>query len=224
MVCYKIKHVDFPRCQLSCYIVSCFSMFLYIFHFTLGLPLFERVKIHNRCEIILLVIRGINEYMHKKLDLNDVLHHGAFLLGSCIVFTNSECAQFGFLLSHMQCLHFPMTIWYGCCRRATNAQLGTAQLSFQTGCASLFCPMWILCVAYRATIMLNTLITSAGTVHAAISAVFFALFLITAGIDVSWSGYFFSVLGPPSPASITMAAVAGCALGAAALYPAQIPA
>lgn len=207
----------FSRYQLSCYIISCFSMALYFLHFSLGLPLPERVLAHKWCEIILILLRGLNEYIHGKFDRNDMLHHSTFLLGSWIVFNVSECEGFGFLLSHMQCLHFPMVIWYAGCRRIIGPEDSRQRTMLQAACAATFSPAWLLCVAYRATIMLSTIITSAGMVSTLITAIFTLLFLSTTGIDLSWSGYFFSILGRPSTASIAAAVIAGSFLGAAAL-------
>jgi hypothetical protein len=208
----------FPRFQLSCYIVSCLSMASYFLHFSFGFSLSARVVTHNCCELILLLLRAINEFIHGKLDRNDVLHHSSFLLGSWIVFNFSECARFGFLLSHMQCLHFPMTIWYAGCRRAGGYKESSHQMRIQATCAAIFSPAWIICVAYRSTIMLCTMILSAGTVGPSITAMFLVLFLITTSIDLSWSTYFFSILGRPSTESICLAMAAGCSLGAAALH------
>ena len=138
---------SFASFQCASYILSCCSMIMYFLHFCAGFPSGIRVRFHNWFELLLLFVRGINEYFHKKLDRNDVLHHSAFIVGSLIVFNVPECARFGFLLSHMQCLHFPMVLWYTGCRRTDpRAKLNAGTQIF---CEMSFPPTWIFCVAYR---------------------------------------------------------------------------
>ena len=207
---------SFAFYQRTSYILSCCSMIMYFLHFCAGFPCGIRVRFHYWFEILLLFVRGMNEYCHKKLDRNDVLHHSAFVVGSLIVFNVPECARFGFLLSHMQCLHFPMVLWYtGCRRTGPRAKLNAGTQIF---CKMSFPPTWIFCVAYRATIMLCSIAFSAGAVHSLCTAALCLIFIVTTSIDISWSGFFFSVLGYSRSLLSAISAVLGCVLGLFVLF------
>ena len=217
-----MKHIPtnrFADYQLACYITSCFSMILYFVHYAFGLSISDRISVHNVCEIALLLARGMNEYAHKKMDRNDIFHHMAFIVGSSIVLYVPACARFGFLLSHMQCLHFPMTVWYAGCKRrnAESSQIEQKKIRFDKICNFIFSPIWISCVSYRATIMLGSLCLSVRSLPSVIWALFSTLFVITTVIDLIWSKHFFRLLGLPSPFLVFLAGIAGCALGLAVL-------
>ena len=200
--------------QLSCYIASCISMMCYACHFGSGFPTMIRIHVHNACEIVLLVLRGLNEALHGKLDRNDIVHHSVFVVGSWIVFNVPDCASFGFLLSHMQCLHFPMVLWYAGCKRSLAKPRYS---SFQQVCVATFPISWVFCVAYRATIMSFSLFSSLRHLPIYVSIIFFALLCMTTSIDHSWTSYFFSQLGRPSKAALALTTFSGAALGALVL-------
>jgi hypothetical protein len=204
----------FAVIQLSCYIASCISMIFYAFHFASGFPISARIHIHNACEIVLVVFRCFNEIMHGKLDRNDVMHHSVFIVGSCIVFNVPNCASFGFLLSHMQCLHFPMTLWYAGCRRSLDRPGFSV---FKRVCVSTFPTLWIFCVAYRTTIMGGSFYSSLRHLRTFLSITFFVLLCMITRMDHSWTSYFFSQLGRPPKAVIALTMLSGVALGALVL-------
>ena len=204
----------FAAMQLACYIASCISMFFYALHFSSGLPIAIRIYTHNACEILLLVFRGLNEVIHGKIDRNDIMHHSMFIVGSWIVFNVRDCDAFGFLLSHMQCLHFPMTLWYAGGRRSLA---GTGHSRFQQVCVATFPTLWLLCVAYRTTMMTCSLYLSLGRLPISVSITFLVLLLMITSIDHSWTSYFFNLLGRPSKTALALSMISGAALGALVL-------
>ncbi len=153
--------------------------------------------------------------MHGKQYRNDIMHHSVFIMGSWIVFNFSGCASFGFLLSHMQCLHFPMALWYAGCRRSLGVLRGHS--SFQKICVTSFPTLWVLCVSYRFTIMSISIFASLRQLPLPLSVIFVAFLCIITAIDHSWTSYFLDLLGSPSKAVLALTMLSGAALGALVL-------
>ncbi len=205
----------FAAIQLSCYIASCIAMVLYAFHFASGFPITIRINMHNACETVLLVFRGLNEVVHGKLDRNHIMHHSVYIVGSWVILNVPECISFSFLLSHMQCLHFPMVLWYAGGRRSL-ARPGRS--FYRQLCAATFPSLWVFCVAYRTVIMSFSLYSTLRHLPILISIPFFVMLRVTTSTDHSCTSHFFKQLGRPSKPALTLAIISGAALGILALF------
>jgi hypothetical protein len=205
----------FAAIQLCCYSASCICMILYACHYAAGYPITIRIHMHNACEIVLVVFRGLNEFLHGKLDRNDIIHHCVFIVGSWTVINVPDCAYFGFLLSHMQCQHFPVVLWYAGGRRSL-AKPGNSipQLII----AVIFPTLWLFCVSYRTTVMGFTLYSTLRHLRIVVSIPFFLMLRMTTHMDHSWTSHFFSQLGRPSNSAIAITMIAGSVVGCLVLF------
>jgi hypothetical protein len=184
----------FCELQLACYFISCLGMTLYFFHFISYVESINlRVKYHGTIEVIILLLRTINEVYYKKIAIGDVGHHLSLLLGFWAVCYVENCKVFGWLVCHMQVLHFPMTIWYTGCRQHAwlehNPQISNI-------CKSLFPVVWLLSVGYRICIMAVTFVKAASEANHIVCLIVFPVGLLMAYLDKNWTHYFLGLLTP----------------------------
>ena len=77
-----------------------------------------RSAIGGIIELICVTVRFYNENLHNRLTMSDIIHHLVLYAGTGLCFLSEPCAQYGYLLTHMNILHLPMLLWYGAARRS----------------------------------------------------------------------------------------------------------
>ena len=198
----------FVTYQIYCYILSSICMFLYFLHFVISsfitndptsiyLSLEFRIFYHAMIEIIILVLRSINEFYYERWGFGDILHHVAHgLLTYYVLFTDpSLIRRYGWLLCQMQILHFPLVIWYyGCLKKPYSVNIEINKI-----CTFLFPFFWMFAVGYRFSVMfINVYITYISNVSFYISynshylniIISLASALLVSYLDYGWTKYF----------------------------------
>jgi hypothetical protein len=167
----------------------------YVFHWLLLAEYVgSRTSAHVYFEVVLVLLRGLNEGYGGRLAATDVLHHVVFVIGAILCFSYEPFRRYTWLVCHMQCLHVPMSLWYYGCRTAAIVPAGSRKL--KSLCRNLFGPVWLLAVSYRVAIMGSTAM-NAYIGHSDIEAAVTigVLGAVFAGLDYYWTGLFFNQIG-----------------------------
>lgn len=195
----------FGDCQLLAYFLSCVGMMGYFCSFCYEyrnngnfddtIHVSNRAYFHGYLEILLLLLRTVNEVWFQKFDLGDVGHHLSMALCFYLVINVTSCIPFCWTVCHMQILHCPLFIWYLGCRQ--NALFETNRVVSEW-CKRAFPLIWLFSVGYRASVMAASAwlaLQGARFVALGVIVPVGALLLL---LDARWSSYFLSLLGWPS--------------------------
>ena len=181
--------------QFSIFMLSVCGLIAYTVHWYLFVDGSDsRAFAHIYIEIILVILRGLNESYGNKLVSTDIIHHSMFVLGAILCFSYEPFRAYTWLVCHMQCLHIPMALWYYGCR--TTAIVPLRMHKERATYRNIFPPMWLLAVSYRVSLMcstaLNTFTINGDTQTAAIIAL---LGIIFASLDYYWTSMFLKQTG-----------------------------
>ena len=207
----KQKKSIFGDVQLLAYFLSCTGMLIYTCLYLRDVFVNPkdiygvgfRVFFHGTLELILLLQRTVNEIIHGKIGIGDYGHHLSMVLTFFLVIYNENCKPFGWVVCHMQILHYPMFLWYLGCRQ--NAYLEN-NYSISSSCKVIFSPVWFFAVAYRSTTMLSTLLICLGKSEYFVFSVVLPITILMIYLDTNWTAYFIADnLGWPKNSAILVA-------------------
>lgn len=205
------KRTLFGDVQLLAYLLSCTGMLVYTCLYFRDAVLFQndmygvgfRVFLHGTLELLLLLQRTVNEVIHGKIGVGDVGHHLSMVLTFYLVIYKQNCKPFGWVVCHMQILHYPMFLWYLGCRKNSFFENNYEISSF---CKELFSPVWFFAVAYRSTILLSTLLICLVKSEYFVLSIVLPITLLMMYLDSNWTVYFIAEnLGWPRNGAIPIA-------------------
>ena len=197
----KMNFTKFGDVQLLAYLFSCLGLLTYSFLFLLdaiysntGNDESFRVFLHGSLELVLLAQRTVNEIYHEKIGIGDYGHHFSMVLAFYLVIYVSSCKPFGWLVCHMQVLHYPMFLWYLGCRSNSYFESNKFVSSI---CKSLFPISWFFATGYRSTILLSSLIITIIDSQYFVFAILLPITVLMVHLDTNWTKYFMGTLGWP---------------------------
>jgi len=195
-----LSFIKFGHFQLLSYFLSSVGMLAYFsLHLTEMVSnswdVFFRVNLHGYLEILLLLIRTINEVIFGKIGFGDVLHHLSLVVCFMLVLNVASCKPYGWLICHMQALHCPLFFWYLGCRQNSFYE---SSKEISSICKALFPPLWYFAVGYRCSIMVSSVFISIIAMEYFVFSVVFPVFLLMLYLDSNWTSYFMGSLSPPS--------------------------
>lgn len=150
-----IKRVgtNFSTIQIFFFAISS-SGFLYLFiHYIFGeiygrglYPSEQRLWITNHNEMFCLFGRWLNELYYGEWVLIDLVHHvTVFYAGYTALYDDPSCKDSAYLLTHLNCLHVPLFIWYMGCRKFCYVKNDATKAV----CRYIFPTIWSVATAIR---------------------------------------------------------------------------
>ncbi len=184
---------SFARVHFACYGFSCYNILSYGVHWLIHSErIAARSAVGGILELVCVSVRFYNEYWHDRLATSDVLHHLVLYTGTALCFLHEPCAQFTYLLTHMNIAHVPMLLWYGAARRSNYLSSvstpGSSTEKWQKGARAIFPAVYILSSVYRFVGIVQAASTEY-LKHSQISVTFvllLALGLPLAALDYQW--------------------------------------
>jgi hypothetical protein len=150
-----IKRVDtnFSTIQMIYFGISSCGFLYGTIHFILGeiygrdlFPSEQRFWITNHNEMFCLFGRWLNELYYGEWAAIDLVHHvTVFYAGYTALYDDSSCKDSAYLLTHLNCLHVPLFVWYLGCRKYCY----TTNESLRALCRYIFPTLWSVSTAIR---------------------------------------------------------------------------
>lgn len=206
-----LSSIKFGHFQLLAYFLSSIGMLTYFCIYVFGSKdVSFRINLHGILEIVLLLIRTINETTFGKIEFGDVLHHSSLVLCFLLVLNVASCKPYGWLICHMQILHCPLFLWYFGCRQNAFYE---SNKEIVTICKALFPPLWYFAVGYRCSIMVSSVFITIIAKESFVCLVVSAVFLLMLYLDSNWTSYFMGALNPISKVNPVLYVSTGIASG-----------
>mmetsp|Transcript_3477 Transcript_3477/g.6929 ORF Transcript_3477/g.6929 Transcript_3477/m.6929 type:complete len:241 (+) Transcript_3477:31-753(+) len=183
--------LEFVPVQLSAFIVSITCIVLY------GLGHISTSGQLN-LELLLLVVRGLNEIAHSKFSSDDLVHHSSMAIAYVAV--TFRYHLHGWILVHMQGVHFCFGAYYvhklitAMAKRQKDESAAKRMDSARTLAYDTFRFLWLFCVGYRVALLTTQAFVQAVGEQpqwgASAIMIFFAP--IIGSLDLYWTKYFIS--------------------------------
>lgn len=145
---------------------------------------------HLFAEVLILFGRSYNEFQYGRWGTLDLMHHSVFLYAVYLGLWYPPCMPFAWLISHMQALHFPLSLWY----------LGGKRGSYSNDpriisiCRYFFPMTWFWAASYRFAIMSTSAVVAFQSANFITATILILKGSLMAYLDYGWSKYFIGAL------------------------------